>query len=860
MRALALLALCLPSAALAGNPYDTYASSIGGVAIDGVVELPLQGGAYGDELPYILVKWDQESSDRALFLLDMGSDEIFVARDFAEERGDGVKVFNKDFFGSLGKKADEAAYKLGGKFELTHIDELYLGDGLVLSDIDAKIGGFESSPLAPGKAPLGTVVGSIGIGALGIPAALLVSEGIVRFAPADQGQAILDAVGGTVLAFESAPATKAKSWSGKELLDGYYMILDGQVAGQDLKLTLDTSSFASRVRNAVELGEVPSAPAGDMDMVYVPAALGAQPLEGDWAVRMDTSTLDYPGGVQVTLAYGFLNTFDLAVDPASSQLAIRPADAQQRAWPIQGFIDQKARELEPAEPAEGEEPAEKTEEDLKAEQEERAVTLIKKGQFHLVAAQVDEAIASMEEATGLHADPCEHWLELSKAYGAAHRFDDAAVAAQKGMDRYLAWASLSAEEREEIEEMDDEEREASGVQPQNLDACFQAPGTVAYFQLVAGQNAEAIATFDAHADLHPNIGLVTGIAYLLEGDAEAAQGPLRQALNMGARAIGEHQDLLSGVRIAMAELYGRQGDFDSALANWEHERMYLAADPFAVEQYAGLIRQRDGDAAVVPALEALAANYPENPIVRTVLAKELATAGQADAAKAAFAEAEALFAHELLLHPNLARGYGAKAWFLVQLEDWAGAKTVATKALELNPTSEYAHWSLMKVAEVDRKLPVALKHYKLAKSHGMAHWVFASLDKPKLVFNVKSIKITETGLDIPEKVFFETGSAVIDQRSFQLLDGIAQVLTDHPELLKVSVEGHTDSDGDDKANKTLSQERADAVVAYLVEKGVEAERLAAKGWGEEKPLGSNDTDEGKAANRRVEFLIVKKAK
>ena len=56
----------------------------------------------------------------------------------------------------------------------------------------------------------------------------------------------------------------------------------------------------------------------------------------------------------------------------------------------------------------------------------------------------------------------------------------------------------------------------------------------------------------------------------------------------------------------------------------------------------------------------------------------------------------------------------------------------------------------------------------------------------------------------------------------------------------------------------LSQERSEAVVAYLVGKGVAAERLSAKGWGEEKPVGSDDTDEGKAANRRVEFIIVKK--
>jgi outer membrane protein OmpA-like peptidoglycan-associated protein len=78
-------------------------------------------------------------------------------------------------------------------------------------------------------------------------------------------------------------------------------------------------------------------------------------------------------------------------------------------------------------------------------------------------------------------------------------------------------------------------------------------------------------------------------------------------------------------------------------------------------------------------------------------------------------------------------------------------------------------------------------------------------------------------------------------------------MKDHPEI-KLSVEGHTDSDGDDASNQILSEKRAQAVVAELTKMGVAADRLTSKGWGESKPVGSNDSAESKAANRRVEFV------
>jgi len=109
-------------------------------------------------------------------------------------------------------------------------------------------------------------------------------------------------------------------------------------------------------------------------------------------------------------------------------------------------------------------------------------------------------------------------------------------------------------------------------------------------------------------------------------------------------------------------------------------------------------------------------------------------------------------------------------------------------------------------------------------------------------------------IEIKDKVYFDSGKATIQSRSNALLDQMAKVLTQHPEITKVTVEGHTDDSGQAETNKTLSQQRAEAVQAYLIKKGVPADRLEAKGFGSERPVAPNTTAEGRTANRRVEFI------
>lgn|GEM_PF-3099822 len=109
---------------------------------------------------------------------------------------------------------------------------------------------------------------------------------------------------------------------------------------------------------------------------------------------------------------------------------------------------------------------------------------------------------------------------------------------------------------------------------------------------------------------------------------------------------------------------------------------------------------------------------------------------------------------------------------------------------------------------------------------------------------------------ITDKIFFQTNKAAIKKESFGLLDELVAVLVKHPEIHKVEIAGHTDDVGNDSANLTLSDTRARSVMAYFTDKGIDAARLTAKGYGETQPIADNGTAEGKATNRRVEFQIL----
>lgn len=136
--------------------------------------------------------------------------------------------------------------------------------------------------------------------------------------------------------------------------------------------------------------------------------------------------------------------------------------------------------------------------------------------------------------------------------------------------------------------------------------------------------------------------------------------------------------------------------------------------------------------------------------------------------------------------------------------------------------------------------------------------------RPNSYAFIGNLVVAEGGMPLYERIMsegsfsttdiqFDVNKADIKPESAGIIDQVFQLMRDHQDL-RFSVEGHTDSDGDAELNQRLSQQRAESVVRTLIEKGVDPDRLTAKGWGASKPVADNATEEGKAQNRRVEFV------
>ena len=114
-------------------------------------------------------------------------------------------------------------------------------------------------------------------------------------------------------------------------------------------------------------------------------------------------------------------------------------------------------------------------------------------------------------------------------------------------------------------------------------------------------------------------------------------------------------------------------------------------------------------------------------------------------------------------------------------------------------------------------------------------------------------RIMEDGKIVATGIRFDSGKATLKPESMGIINEMVEVMDDHPDI-KISIEGHTDSDGDDASNQKLSEERAVTVMNTMVKSGISADRLTTKGFGESMPVDKNDSPEGKANNRRVEFV------
>ncbi|MDM8159018.1 OmpA family protein [Labilibaculum sp. K2S] len=187
--------------------------------------------------------------------------------------------------------------------------------------------------------------------------------------------------------------------------------------------------------------------------------------------------------------------------------------------------------------------------------------------------------------------------------------------------------------------------------------------------------------------------------------------------------------------------------------------------------------------------------------------------------------------------------------------------------------NDKARWIHVSIAYTKGKLKVYMDdtrlinipHYE-ANPTGIclqAYWAELSADKAYYVKNVRIAKggvkyydrVLQNGKIICNGIRFDVNKASLKPESMGPINEIFQLLQKQPDL-NFSIEGHTDSDGDDASNKSLSEARAKVVMEKLIQMGISSNRLSYAGYGESKPLDNNSTPEGKANNRRVEFVKV----
>jgi outer membrane protein OmpA-like peptidoglycan-associated protein len=119
------------------------------------------------------------------------------------------------------------------------------------------------------------------------------------------------------------------------------------------------------------------------------------------------------------------------------------------------------------------------------------------------------------------------------------------------------------------------------------------------------------------------------------------------------------------------------------------------------------------------------------------------------------------------------------------------------------------------------------------------------------------VEVTDDKIIIREKIQFDFDKATIRPESNDLLAEIAKVMNENPRLKKIRIEGHASSEGGYTHNVKLSQRRAKAVLDHLIKRGkVDKGRLLSEGYGPDRPIASNDSESGREANRRVEFMIL----
>ena len=145
-----------------------------------------------------------------------------------------------------------------------------------------------------------------------------------------------------------------------------------------------------------------------------------------------------------------------------------------------------------------------------------------------------------------------------------------------------------------------------------------------------------------------------------------------------------------------------------------------------------------------------------------------------------------------------------------------------------------------------------------AESENMQHLTALETSDVGTSALLKRIVVTDTKIEILDKIYFEYNKATIKPQSYPILDAIVATLEGNPDIALIEIQAHTDERGSDSYNLDLSDRRAASVRTYLRDHGIAADRMQSQGYGETQPLDPKSNEAAWAKNRRAEFLILKR--
>ncbi len=194
------------------------------------------------------------------------------------------------------------------------------------------------------------------------------------------------------------------------------------------------------------------------------------------------------------------------------------------------------------------------------------------------------------------------------------------------------------------------------------------------------------------------------------------------------------------------------------------------------------------------------------------------------------------------------------------MDDSAEQKPVKA-SINFTVQSEFEKYQMNVVSKEDGYFELLVPHnstceYKISEENYMTVLgVIAIENQNEIEHNIFLSELIVEKEIVIENIYFDFNKATLQDSSFATLDILKETCLSNPNLV-IEISGHTDNVGSEKYNQNLSQLRADAVVQYLVDNGVDAKSLISKGYGEAKPIADNDTEVGRAKNRRVEMKVL----